>query len=108
MDNPPFFADFLHYIESMSEKQGASLDASQRLPRRRAPRNDRCGGAAAAYRKSLFDTLRAVFRTSKSSENLLIEREGGTSSDRRQRRRQGSEEVGQALGFAQAKCSAKP
>jgi len=29
-----------------------------------------------ACRKSLFDTLRAVFRTSKSSENLLIEREG--------------------------------
>ena len=36
------------------------------------------------------------------------ERRQWPSSDRRQRRRQGSEEVGQPLGFAQATRGAKP
>ena len=99
MDNPPFFADFLHYIESMSEKQGASLNASRRLPRRCAPRNDRCGGAAAAYRKSLFDTLRAVFRTLKSSENLLIEREGGLQATAASGGGKGAKKLGRHLAL---------
>ena len=53
----------------------------------------------AACRKSLFDMLRAVFRTSKSSENLLIEREGGLQATAASGGGKGAKKLGRHLAL---------